>query len=500
MALDGAAAERELLPDLDRGQALQDQVEHFRFASAERFVAPANVADGNAVFEATAGGFDRLPDAVDEILIAEGLAKDVDRAALQTSNGRRELGKRRDQDRRGQTGFTLQLLDELETAHPAQAHVQDEAGDFTGVVDLEKLRCRGMNPGLEPHGLDEPTQCLSHRGIVVDDVYGTFGRHIEDASTEARAGTSPECSNAPAALEVAEAQCEGFPWQILVASVTFTSSRAMRSSPRSSFGAGPTTSSTSRSSPRSATRSRRWTRSPAAARSSCARRESTSAPGRISARTTRASRILPDGTCTTRRFACSRRRRRPSPPSRAPRSGAVSDSRSCPTSAWPRPSPASAPTSPDSGFIRASGSPSRFPTSSANRRQWSSSTLVGVSLATKPSQWGSATGWCRRIRSAARPSLWLPRSPRPAHSPSRPSARRFAAASPTGSASRPIARRPSRIVYRGPKTSRGDPGDGGPPKTRFRGALGAGGPVVAPTTAHRLGRDRSTHRARSRDV
>ena len=108
-------------------------------------------------------------DAIDEILIAEGLLQEVEGALLHGLDRHRDVTVAGDEDDRNDGATQVELLLQLEPAHAGHAHVEHQATRLARLVGLEELARRGEGARREADGFQQETQGVTHAFIVVHD-------------------------------------------------------------------------------------------------------------------------------------------------------------------------------------------------------------------------------------------------------------------------------------------------------------------------------------------
>ena len=139
------------------GLAGHDQVEHFALARRERLESlPDHVALGE---HATAAHlFQRLVDAVQQVLVAERLLDEIDGARLHCLDGHRHVAVSRDEDDRQDRVTLVELHLQLQAAHAGHADVEYEAAGTIVALGIEEFLARFEHLHRQADGLEQHPQ------------------------------------------------------------------------------------------------------------------------------------------------------------------------------------------------------------------------------------------------------------------------------------------------------------------------------------------------------
>src|SRR5882672_1420069 len=127
---------------------------------------------------------DRASNGVEQLLLAERLRQELDRAGLHRPHRHGDVAVAGEEDDR-HLGVRLdELALQIQPTQPREAHVEYEASrrvETTGVQERPRAR---KYLDLESHRCDEPAQRVTYRRIVVDDEdNGPRGRRVEGGAT-----------------------------------------------------------------------------------------------------------------------------------------------------------------------------------------------------------------------------------------------------------------------------------------------------------------------------
>ena len=112
---------------------------------------------------------DRVPNGVEQVLVAEGLRQKLDGAGFHGPDRHGNVavaGEEDDGQRRVRVG---ELALEIQPAQPRQAHVEHEASRRVGAPGTHERLSAGEDLDEEPDGGDESPEAVADGRVVVDD-------------------------------------------------------------------------------------------------------------------------------------------------------------------------------------------------------------------------------------------------------------------------------------------------------------------------------------------
>jgi len=117
-----------------------------------------------------------LLDQAQHVGFGEGLLDEVDRALLQRRDRHRHVAMAGDEDDRQTAAAAVQLLEQLQPAHPRHADVEhDAAGHLRTAHREEGLRRVVRGHGVAV-GLEHPHEGIAQGLVVIDDMDDLFRR------------------------------------------------------------------------------------------------------------------------------------------------------------------------------------------------------------------------------------------------------------------------------------------------------------------------------------
>src|SRR5215813_8792807 len=141
----------------------------FALALGERGEALLQPGDGRRRLALQAVALDARVDGVEQLLIAERLAQELDRPRLDRAHRHRDVAVAGNEDDGKMDARLRQLLLEREAARARQSHVEHEAARGVGALRLQELLRRSEYARLETDGGDKILDGVAHRRVVVDD-------------------------------------------------------------------------------------------------------------------------------------------------------------------------------------------------------------------------------------------------------------------------------------------------------------------------------------------
>jgi hypothetical protein len=114
---------------------------------------------------------ERLVDAVEQVLVAERLLDEVDRAGLHRLDRHRHVAVAGDEDDRQDRVALVELDLQFETAHAGHADVEHQAPRPVVALGVEELLTGFEHLHGQPDRLEQHAQGIADRCVVVDDEY-----------------------------------------------------------------------------------------------------------------------------------------------------------------------------------------------------------------------------------------------------------------------------------------------------------------------------------------
>jgi hypothetical protein len=113
---------------------------------------------------------ERKLDGVEQILVADRLGEELDRARLHGPHRHRDVAVASDEDDRDLDVRLGELGLKVEAADTGQPDVEHQATRDVGLAGLEELGRRSEHLDLHPHRRQQAPQGVTDGGVVVDDV------------------------------------------------------------------------------------------------------------------------------------------------------------------------------------------------------------------------------------------------------------------------------------------------------------------------------------------
>ena len=161
MCFDRPHAQAEIRGDLPAGHAGNETTHHLTLSGSETRQALGHLGPDGLCPPRFAITLDRLPDAVEQELVAEGFLNVVHRAAPQGANGRWHVSVGGDDDDRRRHAPCGEFGLKVEPAHLLQPHVEHETTGFRGVVGVQEFARRAIGLSGQTSRLDQPSQRLA---------------------------------------------------------------------------------------------------------------------------------------------------------------------------------------------------------------------------------------------------------------------------------------------------------------------------------------------------
>jgi hypothetical protein len=130
---------------------------------------------------------ERLVDPVEQVLVAERLLDEVNRAGLHRLDRHRHVAMSGDEDDRQDRVVLVQLLLQLESAHARHADVEHQAARVIVPMRIEELLRRLVHFDGQANRLEQHPERVANCGVVIDDENGWL-RFLDHSSSPVESG------------------------------------------------------------------------------------------------------------------------------------------------------------------------------------------------------------------------------------------------------------------------------------------------------------------------
>src|SRR5271157_876505 len=168
----GNLADAHLVGDLLIETASHNQGHHLPLTGGQGLEARPQPGQSFFVLQPSAVARKAELDGVQQILVAEGLGQELDRATLHRLDGHRDVAVPGDEDDRELDVRGGEFSLKVEAASPRQPDIEHQAGGSVRPSGLEEFIYRSEQLRLQPDGSEQAADRLPDCGIVVDDDYG----------------------------------------------------------------------------------------------------------------------------------------------------------------------------------------------------------------------------------------------------------------------------------------------------------------------------------------
>ena len=172
MNLDRALAEAEVRSHHLIRLATGHQGKHFPLARRQRVEPLANAGALTERRAILAIPLQRPLNAVDQILVPEGLLQEIKGSVLHGFDRHGDIAVSGDEDHGNHGAAQVELLLQLEAAHSRHAHVECQTTRLLRVIASQELLRGGEHSRSQANRFDEQPQRVSHCGVVIHDEYG----------------------------------------------------------------------------------------------------------------------------------------------------------------------------------------------------------------------------------------------------------------------------------------------------------------------------------------
>ena len=167
--LDRARADAELAGDGLVGRAAGEPFEDIPLARGQPVEPAADVAESRFAAPRFFVQGQSLCDCVENGIVRKRLLDEVDGACLDRPDRHRDVAVARDDDDRQRRRRLDQPPLQLEPVHVRHPHVDEGAGGHGLGQGAEEGRARGVGVDVVAGGLQQRTQRIAHRIVIVDD-------------------------------------------------------------------------------------------------------------------------------------------------------------------------------------------------------------------------------------------------------------------------------------------------------------------------------------------
>src|SRR5271154_960916 len=164
----GDFADADLIGDLLVETASRHQGHHLTLAGGESLEARPQPGQSFFILQPSAVARDAQLDRVEQILVAEWLGQELDRAALHRPDGHRDVAIPGDEDDWEVDVRGGELSLEVEAASPGQSYIEHQAGRSVRPSGLEEFIYRSEQLRLQPDGSEQAADRLPDCGVIID--------------------------------------------------------------------------------------------------------------------------------------------------------------------------------------------------------------------------------------------------------------------------------------------------------------------------------------------